>query len=419
MMQILPIAMWLLAVAFAVLQFFTQLTMGHMAYQLMDSFKVDSLSLSYLSSSFFYTFLLMQIPAGMLLDRYGRRLILSIAIIFFAIGCILFSMSQTFHWAIVTRLVMGVGSAFGFLSMVSVAAIWFRPELFAFLVGLGEMIVMSVVAIGQIFLADWLVNLGWRSIFISIATIALILFFLIALFLRDPKTKCIQANMPNKLSTLCHTLSNKQAWLIGLSSGLLLTILTVYCALWGVPFLVNVHHFSYQQAGIAMAVTALGLGIGAALTSYYAGRFSVLKPVLYGFLVLSIMIYFIIFWAPNQKPTLIYSLNFLLGFCAGSYVLFFEMTRKISSQNNINTLVGFINMITMSGSIFIQPLIGYILDSFNQGVIMNGLPSNSVHAYQVAMSSLLFCPLAAIVLVAMIKEQKPHSLRHPHIIRLG
>lgn len=406
MNQLIPIGMWLLAVTYAILQFFTQLTMGHMAHQVMGSFQIDALGLSYLSSAFFYTFLLMQIPAGMLLDRFGRRFILTIAIIIFALGCFLFSQSQTFPMAIASRLVMGVGSAFGFLGMLSVAAIWFKPEKFAFLVGLSEMIVMLVVAMAQLYLPNWLAQFGWQVVLWNCGIIGVSLGLLIFAFLRDPNSKPNVRTKSKTTSSLFEIIKNKQAWVVGASSGLMLSVMTVYCALWGVPFLVDVHHLSYEQAGYASAIAVLGLGFGASSISYFAGKLGVLKPILFAFLMLIIFTYSLIIWMPGLKLQTLYALNFILGFSAGSYVLFFEVSRKICSEGNLNSMMGFINMLTMSGSIFIQPVTGYVLDQFNRGILEKGLPVYSSYGFKVALSTLIACSALAIVLLFYIKEEK-------------
>src|SRR3989338_8416440 len=106
-----PVVMLAILMLFTNFQFFLQGSVGILTDYLKDSFHADAAVMSILSSSFFYSFILLQIPAGMIIDRFGVRKVATIACGFLAAGCWVFSQSSTLGWGVLGRILMGIGGA--------------------------------------------------------------------------------------------------------------------------------------------------------------------------------------------------------------------------------------------------------------------------------------------------------------------
>lgn len=401
----LPWCMWALGLVFALLQFFTQLATGHMTGQLMQTFELEAIGIGYLSAAFFYTFLLMQIPAGLLLDRFGTKVVLTVALLCFTAGCWAFASAEWIVVAWIGRLLMGMGSAFGFIGMLSLAAGWFSSQYFVFIVAWSEAVVMIMVAMSQVLLPGWIAQVGWREVILTCAECSSILALLFALFIRQAPSSDEQKQNGFKISlALQQTLMSKQAWLNGLVSGTMGVLLTVFAALWGVPFLMHVHELSAEQAGWGIALVLTGIALGAPLMGWWSNRLKLRRPVLLINTFAMLIGMFLLITLENLSLFWVYSLLLFLGLTNGTYVLCFSIAKEISLPANRNTAMGFINMLTMSGSIILQPVIGYILAWNEIDEIVEGIPHYGAADYRYAFTVLIFSFILSCFFAWCLKE---------------
>jgi fucose permease len=70
-------SVWMVSAVFVLFQFFLQLSSGEIIGGLMKTFALTAFGAGVLVSSYYYIYVLLQVPAGMLMDRYGSRGILS------------------------------------------------------------------------------------------------------------------------------------------------------------------------------------------------------------------------------------------------------------------------------------------------------------------------------------------------------
>lgn len=406
---IYPILMWLIGVSFGVLQFVSQLSMAHMALPLMQHFDLNAVQIGYFSSSFFYTFLLMQLPAGLLFDKFGPKPVLIMAMLFFTVGSLVFANSHTLQIAVLGRMMMGFGSAFGFIGMLCIASIWFDEKYFGVMVGLGEMIVMFVLAGMQFVMPACIEALGWQKLIFSLSLCGLGVLTLNIIFLKNKECK---KSTPLKqfFSSIKQTLCNKPAWINGIACGFLCTLLTVFCSLWGVPYLLTAHQFTSSQIGMAMAAIMIGIGIGAPCMSYLATHHFKYKSVLLATIFLTIVCFALMLFLPSITPTLLYGLFFLLGLVCSSYVLFYAIAKSFCHESNSNTMMGFVNLMCMSGAVIIQPLVGYALDYAHRPWLEQGIVAYLKQDFIFALSILLVGYVLSFIFVFLFKENTQQTI---------
>ena len=107
-----------------------------MIEELMRDFAVGGAILGNLSALYFYGYAGMQIPVGLLLDRFGPRRLMTVAAVVVAVACLLFARSDALVGASVTRFFIGAGCAFSLVGAMAVAGQWFPRRRFALLAGL-------------------------------------------------------------------------------------------------------------------------------------------------------------------------------------------------------------------------------------------------------------------------------------------
>ena len=244
---------WGLAVLFLFYEFFVRVYPSIMVKELMGSFKATAAQLGTLSAFFFYAYAPMQIPVGLLMDRYGARKLLTFAALFCGVGSFFFGMAESLAPAEFGRFLMGIGSSFAFVGMIYVCSHWFPPQKLALLVGIGNSIGMlgAVGAEGPLSFA--VEAFGWRSSVNAFGFIGIALAVILYLFLRNqPKQKKSKAKVDfsGLLRNLKVVASNPKTWINAVIALLFYMTTAAFASLWGIPFLVESYHISKGVAGV-------------------------------------------------------------------------------------------------------------------------------------------------------------------------
>ena len=402
---------WAVAAIFYAYEFFLRLSPSVMVDELMQAFHVHASALGSLSAMYYYAYAIMQIPIGILLDRFGPRYLLTFAANMVAIGCLLFGTTHQLWVAEIGRILMGIGSAFAFVGCLKLSAAWFPVSRFALVVGLTNTLGVLGAISGEEPLAFLVDSLGWRHMIIIAMFLGFALAILNFLVIRNyPYYECI-AEKPPALpkghalwSHLKQIVTSKQTWLIAVYGGLLVAPIAGFAELWCVPFLMKAYGFTKPVAAGLSSMTFVGIAVGGPIhgvLSNYLGR---RRPVMLlgsigALCALSILIYYPL---PTQD-VLIGGLLFLLGFFSVNMLLSFALNTEIHPKAIGGTVIAFTNMLVMLGGTIFQPLIGRILDSLTASN-SDSVTAFSVHDYHVAFMLLPICQLFGVVLIYFIRE---------------
>jgi len=206
-----------LAVFFYLYEFALQVSPSVMTDSLMASFNLDAAGLGAMGAFYFYAYAPMQIPAGLFYDRYGPRILLTVAIMVCATGAAFFAMANTASLAALGRLFMGMGSAFSFIGVLVLLTRWFPAHYFALMVGLAQSMGSLGAITGEVPLAAAVSRWGWRPSLLGMAIIGFVLAFLVWKIIRDwpeGRAPVSTANTPkhNEWQRLGHVLRHRQNW---------------------------------------------------------------------------------------------------------------------------------------------------------------------------------------------------------------
>ncbi len=180
--------LWGLSCLFLLYEYFLRTAPSVIVPELEAAFGVTAGAIGALSGFYFYVYAPMQIPVGLLMDRFGARRLLTLAAILCGLGGILFGIAPTYWVAAAGRILMGFGSAFAWVGMVYISSHWFRAERLALLIGLGNSAASVGAIIGQGPLALAVAQLGWRLAVAVVGGVAgLLIAVAMLIFLkRDP-----------------------------------------------------------------------------------------------------------------------------------------------------------------------------------------------------------------------------------------
>ncbi len=358
----LPWFNWSVATFFCIFQFFLQASASVMAKEWMQDFHLDTVGVSKLSAIFFYAYVIMQIPVGFLNDRFNPRRILTLAAFLVAAGCISFAHTNNTTVAYIDRVLMGVGSSFGFVSMLYICSRWFQANRFAFMVSISESVGMVGVALVTLLSAWLLTKLGWRQTMYTSGVVAAILMVAAHILVRD---KPIAVNTEKKPLSIWKSLRiatrKPQLWLANIYGFFAFAIINAITSLWGVPFLNHNYHLSISTATAIIGMKIYGLEIGLPIVGWISTRLGQRKPVLlvgssFTTLLLSIAIF-----VPHLPIWLLFVLFFLTGVTGSSYVHCFSISKEKTPAAINGVSLAVTNMVMMLGAPIMQIAIGYLL----------------------------------------------------------
>jgi sugar phosphate permease len=405
--RLLPWFMWSLGALFYCYEFCLQVSPSVMTNEIMREFSVSASELGHLSAFYLYAYTLMQIPVGILLDRYGPRRLLTIAILFCATGSLLLGTAKIFAIAALGRFLIGIGSSFAPVGCMHLAATWLPINRFALMTGMMLTIGMIGAVTGEAPLSMMVAKLGWRETLILFGAIGFVLSLIIWSIVRDRSLqtdKRIISKSEGFLSGIRYVLKNKQIWVVAIYGGLMYLPTPAFAGLWGVSFLMSSYSLTRTTAAFFISLIFIGWAVGAPLFGWFSDRISKrLPPMIIGGIGALITIIGILYIS-NMALFIIGTLLFLFGFFSSGFLPAFSVAREINPPETNATALGFVNTLNNLGGALAQPFIGLILDWQWQGSMENGVRIYTVTDYHTALITLPVCIVIAICFLPFIRE---------------
>ena len=404
---------WGAAASFFAYGFVQRIAPAVMFDHLMRDFALGGEAFGWLAVSYFYTYAAMQVPVGLLVDRFGPRVLLTAAALICAAGSAVFGLADSLTQAYAGRLLLGMGTGVAFISTLMLANRWLPPERFALVGGLTMTVGMLGAVTGQAPLGLLVEAIGWRNVLFvgSVAGVgfaALIWFVTRVPAQADASSTPTGHRAPPFWVTLWALAREPQVWLAAWFCTTLSAPMLSFAALWGVPYLVQVHDLSRATAGLATSMLPLGLGLGAPFVGWLSDRVGARRPFLIIIPAVLTGLWLAVFYLPLPTQAF-FGLFFVIGLLSGSLTLPYAIGVEITPPQMRGAVTGFINFTPMLGAIVLQPAIGWLLDWQWQGEIVDGVRIYSGTAY---INALLIYPvLMALTFAAMLFARETYRRR--------
>lgn len=389
--------------------FFHRVVPSVIVQDLMSEFAVSGAVLGNLSAIYFYPYASLQVPIGVLLDRWGARITLAVALTLAAVGSLIFATAGSISLAYVGRFLIGAGSAVGFIGTLMLVSKWFPANRYAFLSGMTMLVAMASAIGSQAPLAAVVEVFGWRDTLLFGAAAGAILAASVVLVVRDHPPGRAPSRQPHETwahfgRSLKRALGIGQIWVTSLVATAMSGPMLAFGGLWGVPYMIERYDLSRPAAAFFVSLMFLGWAVGAPLAGWFSDYILRRKAPVAGAAVLNLAVLSALFLIPDISLTLAGILIFASGIASSTMVNLFAYGREITSPRVHGAVTGIINGFTVGSAAVLQPVIGWILDLNWDGEMIDGARVYSMAAYDAAMWALIAASALAAGAALFLRE---------------
>ena len=249
-----------------------------LAPYLSNDLSLNAEQLGLITSAYFLTFALFQLPLGVLLDKYGARKVQSILFLVAATGAILFSLGNDVWSLVIARGLIGLGVSGALMGAFQAFAIWFPKERLPLLVGL----FMSAGGMGAIVastpLEMALQITDWRGVYFFLGIITILIGLLIFFIVPEKKEIATNEEPLPILKVLKNIYTSYAFWRIGPLSGIAGGTGLAILGLWAGPWLSDIGKFSKTEIANILFISTIMMTIGTAslgIVTDYLRKFSI------------------------------------------------------------------------------------------------------------------------------------------------
>jgi sugar phosphate permease len=405
-------SVWGLGALLYLVAFYQRVAPAVFSDRLMAEFALDGAALGNLSAFYFYAYVVMQIPTGLLADRWGPRRLLIAGATAAALGTMLFALAPSYTWAGIGRLTVGASVAVGFVSMLKLAGHWFPARQYSLVSGMALLTGITGGVIAGVPLRMLIEAFGWRPVMLVSAAITALLAVVIWRRVRDDPSDLGYAshfqhhadgNHAPILRSLAEVLSFRNSWLLTLApigfSGAVLT----FAGLWGVPWLEQVRGQSPRAAAAITSTLLVAWALGGPLLGTWSERMGRRKPLYLASGLVALAGWLALVFTTPSTPLLI-ALLFVIGIASGNIIIGFAWAKESVPLRLMGTASGVCNMGPLLGGVLLQPGIGWMLDRHWTGAAAGGVRLYDAAAWQSSFALLVTAVAICLALVMLARE---------------
>ena len=350
---------------------------GLISDQLMKDFNVTASTIGLLTSIQFLAYAGLQIPIGILSDRFGPNYLLIIGAILNGLGTLIYSLAPNELVLLLARLLVGMGDATIWVNLVLILSQWFKVTEFIGLLGLAGVAGSLGFLMATFPFSAWISFAGWRPPFFSVGMIILLCGVLLYFVLiKKPKqlaekqyfsTKTVVKKEKNQktLVQLRQIFSNRQAWATFLCHFGVVGTYVGFIGSWAVPYGMHVYGMTRSGSSQLIMIGLLGALVGAPLTGWLSSRLDAIKRP---YIIVHIIVFlsWLTFLLYNGKPPyyMLIILFLILGYGNGASTLTFAVVRKSFPMKEVGVVSGFANTGGFLSAVLLPGIFGKVLDHF-------------------------------------------------------
>jgi MFS family permease len=387
-----------------------------MTDQLMSDFQIGATALGHFSAFYFYSYVAMQIPTGILADHWGPRKLLTAGSLGAALGTLLFASAQHLVVADLGRLLIGGSVAVAWVTLLKLATHWFPPRYFATVTGLALLCGVAGAVSAGVPLRFLVEQSGWRGVMLVMSLLTFGISIAVWKLVRDdpselgyasfaPVFRVLSVPTPRDLlAGLKRSCRYRNTWMLTLAPGGLAGSVLAFCGLWGVPYLAARYNLTQRASAAVTSTILLAWALGGPVLGLLSDRIGRRKTPCLSAAVMALVGWVFALYIPEIPLDIFVVLMVLNGFACGAIIIGFAFVKESVPPELAGTASGICNMGVMSGPMILQPAIGWVLDLQWKGTLENGVRIYDPAAYRSGFLLIIAWLLLAVVLLSITHE---------------
>ena len=400
------------------LAFLHRVAPGVMAKDLMQAFNASGAIVGLLSATYFYAYAGFMVPAGLLLDAYGVRLVMTAGSAVMGLGAMAMAAAPGTGALFTGRFLVGLGATVTFIGALKIAATWFPPSYFGTLSAVTATVGVLGALAGTLPLAALIGLAGWRGSFWIIGVLTMAGAACCLLIVRDhpPGHAGADAPVPGLravMGGMAQVLGNPHTWPPFLAFFFLYSA-TGNLMLWAVPYLKDVYGISTTQAALYFSATSVALLVSGPLTGYLSDQVLKRRKLPYTVLTASYLtLWLVMVMTLGALPLwAVPVLFFALGMTNGAFVLTWPLGREVNPPALAGIAVAVTNLGGFLGAALTQGPVGAVLDAGWAGAMAGGARVYPVSAYRGAFAVCAGFVLLSMLMTLLLKETRGLNIYH-------
>ena len=401
---------------FYMYQFMIRVSPNIMNAELLSNFALDSAGLGVLIGVYNWSYSAMQIPLGITMDRLGPRWFLCMAAVLCSTACFIFGNTSSPLIGGGARFLMGMGSACGLIGTIKLGTIWLEPKHVAKVTGFTILMGTAGASLGGAPLEMVLNTVGFERTMEILGLIGIGVGFMIYFLVHNHPSNDHHDELPDiyannhPLTDIALIFKTPQAWVLAFYGMLMYLPITAMGVVWGVSYVKSISGASEMVAASVVSTMFIGAAIGSPFFAYFSDHIKNRRtPMIIGSVVTAV-VWFAIFFL-DVPFYLLYGLFFIAGFAYTAKCLGFASICEAMALNMSGVSIAFVNTVVMATGIIFLPIIGALIDSHWDGLLINDIPHYTVEDYRFALVVLPISLVISCLLLFFMKETHPdHKL---------
>lgn len=357
----------------------------------------------------------LQIPVGVMVDRFGPRVMIATGAALMAVGQLQLAMAESIPAGVLGRIFVGAGDAMTFIAVIRLIPLWFPARKVPVLTQVTGQVGQLGQLISLVPFAFVLHNGGWSQAFVGLAGLGVLACVLSAALLRNAPAGSVVTKTSRGMRETAAELGT--AWRqpgtrLGMWSHFATQFSgTVFVLTWGYPFLVSAQGLDTGTASVLLSLfVVVGIVCGPLLGSWVGKH-----PLRRSSMVLAVTFVTAAAWLavilqPGPSPLwLLVVLILVLALGGPASMIGFDFARTFNPSHRMGTATGIVNVGGFVAALVTMFAIGLILDLINASSGASG-DLYSLNAFRVAFSFQFVVLGAGIVAVMTIRRRVRRSM---------
>ncbi|CAM5480718.1 MFS transporter [Streptomyces microflavus] len=362
---------WGLCTVFVVWLFSIQTGYAVVSPEIQKTASLTVAQIGLAGSIYTWAFALCQFFSGALLDRFGSRPLLAIAVAFVTAGAFLYAQTDSMATLIAAQIVLAIGSSFGFVGAGYIGGQWFPAARYGLMFGLVQSLASLGSAFGQPAISWQLQHVTWQQLLNGFGAGGVVLIVLFVLLVRNPSTGPAQLaqatarpSRPPLVSSILRDLGtcfrNRNVVLSAALAGVSFGSMLAMGVLWG-PRIMEARGAGTSLAAVLTAMSWLGLAVGAPLFNLLSDHWNNRRiPAVVGVLLQAAAVSLLIY-LPKETNSVSVVTMFCVGLFAGAHMLGFTVAGESVPGALVGSSAAIVNGICFIVGGLLQAVPGRIL----------------------------------------------------------